>query len=38
MTRIALKDLYGTGGTDISSGKTGIFEFELRKSKKEFSK
>ena len=38
MTRIALKDLYGTGGTDISSDKTGIFKLNLEKVKKEFSK
>ena len=38
MTRIALKHLYGTGGTGISSDKTGIFKLNLEKVKKEFSK
>ena len=38
MTRIALKHMYGTGGTGISSDNTGIFKLNLEKVKKEFSK
>ena len=34
MTRIALKHLYGTGGTGITWDKAGIFKLNLEKNKK----